>query len=116
MGQSMIGEDWSDARMNPRYLIDIVSRTYALLEKEAKVELKKQSSCSIQMINKTNQYVGFKVLMGFSRLDSKVKTTTRKKYCVRPHTGVIDPNSSCEFTASSHRRTLAAADRKSSKP
>lgn len=50
-------------------------------------ELKKQSTCSIQMINKTDHYVAF-----------KVKTTNPKKYCVRPNTGVIDPNSACEFS------------------
>ncbi|KVH56905.1 Major sperm protein [Cynara cardunculus var. scolymus] len=50
-------------------------------------ELKKQSSCSVQMINKTNHHVAF-----------KVKTTNPKKYCVRPNTGVIDPNSVCDFT------------------
>lgn len=50
-------------------------------------ELKKQSTCSIQMINKTDHFVAF-----------KVKTTNPKKYCVRPNTGVIDPNSACEFS------------------
>ncbi|XP_035837013.1 vesicle-associated protein 2-2 isoform X1 [Helianthus annuus] len=50
-------------------------------------ELKKQSSCSVQMINKTNHHVAF-----------KIKTTNPKKYCVRPNAGVIDPNASCEFS------------------
>ncbi|KAJ9564844.1 hypothetical protein OSB04_000810 [Centaurea solstitialis] len=62
-------------------------------------ELKKQSSCSIQMINKTDQHVGF-----------KVKTTNPKKYCVRPNTGVIDPNSSCEFTVTMQAPKVAPPD------
>ncbi|KAL5541786.1 hypothetical protein UlMin_009496 [Ulmus minor] len=50
-------------------------------------ELKKPSSCSIQLENKSNEYVAF-----------KVKTTSPKKYCVRPNTGMVKPNSTCDFT------------------
>ncbi|KAJ0054607.1 hypothetical protein Pint_00204 [Pistacia integerrima] len=50
-------------------------------------ELKKQSSCSMQLTNKTDDYVAF-----------KVKTTNPKKYCVRPNTGVILPRSTCNVT------------------
>ncbi|KAF3454385.1 hypothetical protein FNV43_RR04832 [Rhamnella rubrinervis] len=50
-------------------------------------ELKKQSSCSISMTNNTDCHVAF-----------KVKTTSPKKYCVRPNVGVIMPKSICEFT------------------
>ncbi|KAM7472728.1 hypothetical protein LguiA_010911 [Lonicera macranthoides] len=50
-------------------------------------ELKKQSSCSIRLINKSNYHVAF-----------KVKTTSPKKYCVRPNTGIIEPKSTCDFT------------------
>ncbi|TXG62661.1 hypothetical protein EZV62_009655 [Acer yangbiense] len=50
-------------------------------------ELKKQSSCSMQLTNKTDKYVAF-----------KVKTTNPKKYCVRPNTGVVLPGSSCNVT------------------
>ncbi|XP_047341424.1 vesicle-associated protein 1-2 [Impatiens glandulifera] len=45
-------------------------------------ELKKQISCSLQLTNKTDGYVAF-----------KVKTTNPKKYCVRPNTGIVLPNS-----------------------
>uniref|UniRef100_A0A7N0UMN9 MSP domain-containing protein n=1 Tax=Kalanchoe fedtschenkoi TaxID=63787 RepID=A0A7N0UMN9_KALFE len=50
-------------------------------------ELKKQSSDSIQLFNNSDQYVAF-----------KVKTTSPKKYCVRPNIGVIKPKSTCDFT------------------
>ncbi|KAF8380488.1 hypothetical protein HHK36_027975 [Tetracentron sinense] len=49
------------------------------------VELKKQISCSLQLSNKTDNYVAF-----------KVKTTNPKKYCVRPNTGVVLPRSTCD--------------------
>lgn len=50
-------------------------------------ELKKQSSCSVRLTNNTQHYVAF-----------KVKTTTPKKYCVRPNAGVIRPKSTRDFT------------------
>uniref|UniRef100_A0A1D1YLN4 Vesicle-associated protein 1-1 n=1 Tax=Anthurium amnicola TaxID=1678845 RepID=A0A1D1YLN4_9ARAE len=49
-------------------------------------ELKKQISCSLQLSNKTDDYVAF-----------KVKTTNPKKYCVRPNTGVVLPRSTCDI-------------------
>uniref|UniRef100_A0A803NVE5 MSP domain-containing protein n=1 Tax=Cannabis sativa TaxID=3483 RepID=A0A803NVE5_CANSA len=48
-------------------------------------ELRKQISCSLQLLNKTDNYVAF-----------KVKTTNPKKYCVRPNTGVVMPRSTCD--------------------
>ncbi|CAM8998919.1 unnamed protein product [Rhodiola kirilowii] len=51
------------------------------------VELKKQSSDSIQLFNNSDQYVAF-----------KVKTTSPKKYCVRPNIGIIKPIPTCDFT------------------
>ncbi|KAI4315270.1 hypothetical protein L6164_028099 [Bauhinia variegata] len=48
-------------------------------------ELKKQISCSLQLSNKTDSYVAF-----------KVKTTNPKKYCVRPNTGIVLPRSTCD--------------------
>ncbi|KAK1423675.1 hypothetical protein QVD17_18982 [Tagetes erecta] len=62
-------------------------------------ELKKQSSCSVQMINKTNHYVAF-----------KIKTTNPKKYCVRPNTGVIDPNALCDFIVTMQAPKVAPPD------
>ncbi|KAL6569352.1 Vesicle-associated protein 1-2 [Orobanche minor] len=48
-------------------------------------ELKKQISCSMQLTNKSENCVAF-----------KVKTTNPKKYCVRPNTGVVAPQSTCD--------------------
>lgn len=55
------------------------------LELKFPFELKKQISCSLQLSNKTDEYVAF-----------KVKTTSPKKYCVRPNTGVVLPRSTCD--------------------
>ncbi|KAJ0079206.1 hypothetical protein Patl1_23425 [Pistacia atlantica] len=49
--------------------------------------LKKQSSCSVRLTNNTHNYVAF-----------KVKTTSPKKYCVRPNVGIVMPKSACDFT------------------
>lgn len=49
-------------------------------------EVKKQSSSTVHLANVTEQYVAF-----------KVKTTSPKKYCVRPNVGVIKPKSTCDF-------------------
>uniref|UniRef100_A0A0D3DYD5 MSP domain-containing protein n=3 Tax=Brassica TaxID=3705 RepID=A0A0D3DYD5_BRAOL len=51
------------------------------------VDLKKQTTCMVQLTNTTDRFVAF-----------KVKTTSPKKYCVRPNVGVVAPNSSCEFS------------------
>eukprot|EP00249_Psilotum_nudum_P004295 c17825_g1_i1 orf=295-1020(+) len=48
-------------------------------------ELKKQITCSLRLVNSTDNYVAF-----------KVKTTSPKKYCVRPNTGIVMPRSSCD--------------------
>ncbi|XP_059449737.1 vesicle-associated protein 1-3-like [Corylus avellana] len=50
-------------------------------------EVKRQSSCSIQLTNKTDKYVAF-----------KVKTTNPKKYCVRPNAGIVLPRTTCNVT------------------
>ncbi|KAJ1390120.1 Vesicle-associated membrane-protein-associated protein [Sesbania bispinosa] len=58
------------------------------LELKFPFELKKQISCSLQLSNKTDSYVAF-----------KVKTTNPKKYCVRPNTGIVMPRSTCDVMA-----------------
>ncbi|KAA3475842.1 vesicle-associated protein 1-2-like [Gossypium australe] len=55
------------------------------LELKFSFELRKQISCGLQLSNKTDNYVAF-----------KVKTTNPKKYCVRPNTGVVLPRSTCD--------------------
>ncbi|KAG7558143.1 Major sperm protein (MSP) domain [Arabidopsis suecica] len=63
-------------------------------------ELKKQSSCSMQLTNKTTtQCVAF-----------KVKTTNPRKYCVRPNTGVVLPGDSCNVTVTMQAQKEAPLD------
>ncbi|OWM66993.1 vesicle-associated protein 2-2 [Punica granatum] len=62
-------------------------------------ELKKQSACSIQLVNKTQHHVAF-----------KVKTTSPKKYCVRPNVGIVMPKSTCEFAVTMQAQRSAPTD------
>ncbi|KVH91217.1 vesicle-associated protein 1-2-like [Cynara cardunculus var. scolymus] len=62
-------------------------------------ELKKQISCSMQLTNKTNNHVAF-----------KVKTTNPKKYCVRPNTGVVLPHSTCDVIVTMQAQKEAPPD------
>ncbi|XP_061363814.1 vesicle-associated protein 1-2-like [Gastrolobium bilobum] len=63
------------------------------------LELRKQISCSLQLSNKTDNYVAF-----------KVKTTNPKKYCVRPNTGVVLPRSTCDVTVTMQAQKEAPPD------
>ncbi|KDP39940.1 hypothetical protein JCGZ_03471 [Jatropha curcas] len=47
-------------------------------------ELEKQTFCDLKVVNNTEHHVAF-----------KVKTTSPKKYFVRPNTGVVQPWDSC---------------------
>ncbi|KAF8380484.1 hypothetical protein HHK36_027971 [Tetracentron sinense] len=62
-------------------------------------ELNKQSSCSLQLTNKSDQYVAF-----------KVKTTNPKKYCVRPNTGIVSPGTTCDVTVTMQAQNEAPPD------
>ncbi|KAL5229154.1 hypothetical protein ABZP36_017419 [Zizania latifolia] len=62
-------------------------------------EVKKQSSCSVHLVNKSNEYVAF-----------KVKTTSPKRYCVRPNIGVILPRATCDFTVTMQAQRTAPPD------
>lgn len=62
-------------------------------------EFKKQSSCAVHLVNLSDQYVAF-----------KVKTTSPKKYCVRPNIGVIKPNSTYDFTVTMQAQKSAPSD------
>ncbi|KAI9180485.1 hypothetical protein LWI28_005280 [Acer negundo] len=62
-------------------------------------ELRKQISCSLQLSNKTEKYVAF-----------KVKTTNPKKYCVRPNTGVVLPRSTCDVIVTMQAQKEAPLD------
>lgn len=75
-------------------LVDIQPR-----ELKFTFEVKKQSSCSIRLVNNTYHHVAY-----------KVKTTSPKKYCVRPNTGVLKPNSTCDFTVTMQAQRSAPPD------
>ncbi|CAM0903602.1 unnamed protein product [Alopecurus aequalis] len=55
------------------------------LELRFPFETKKQISCSMQLTNRTDGYIAF-----------KVKTTSPKKYCVRPNSGIVPPRSTSD--------------------
>ncbi|KAK9273489.1 hypothetical protein L1049_018299 [Liquidambar formosana] len=65
----------------------------------ADVELRKQISCSLQLSNKTDNHVAF-----------KVKTTNLKKYCVRPSTGIVLPCSTCDVIVTMQAQREAPPD------
>ncbi|XP_015896617.2 vesicle-associated protein 1-2 isoform X2 [Ziziphus jujuba] len=69
------------------------------LELKFPFELKKQISCSLQLSNKTDNYVAF-----------KVKTTNPKKYCVRPNTGIVLPRSTCDVIVTMQAQKDAPTD------
>ncbi|XP_024030806.1 vesicle-associated protein 1-2 [Morus notabilis] len=69
------------------------------LELKFPFELKKQISCSLQLSNKTDNYVAF-----------KVKTTNPKKYCVRPNTGIVLPRSTCDVIVTMQAQKEAPSD------
>lgn len=62
-------------------------------------ELRKQISCSVQLVNTTESYVAF-----------KVKTTSPKKYCVRPNTGAVSPGATCDITVTMQAQKEAPPD------
>ncbi|KAJ4954503.1 hypothetical protein NE237_011286 [Protea cynaroides] len=62
-------------------------------------ELKKQISCSLQLSNKTDNYVAF-----------KVKTTNPKKYSVRPNTGIVLPRSTGDVIVTMQAQREAPPD------
>ncbi|XP_052170515.1 vesicle-associated protein 1-3 isoform X2 [Diospyros lotus] len=62
-------------------------------------ELRKQSSCSMQLTNKTDKHVAF-----------KVKTTNPKKYCVRPNNGIVLPGAACSITVTMQAQKEAPPD------
>ncbi|XP_020693578.1 vesicle-associated protein 1-3 isoform X2 [Dendrobium catenatum] len=59
----------------------------------------KQSSCTMHLANRTDQYVAF-----------KVKTTNPKKYSVRPNTGIVLPGSTCDVLVTMQAQKEAPPD------
>ncbi|KAK7406315.1 hypothetical protein VNO78_07938 [Psophocarpus tetragonolobus] len=70
----------------PHFLIMTLSQLISVSPDELRFhfELDKQTFCDLKVINNTESYVAF-----------KVKTTSPKKYFVRPNTGVVQPWDSC---------------------
>ncbi|TVU29041.1 hypothetical protein EJB05_20583, partial [Eragrostis curvula] len=62
-------------------------------------ELRKQISCSLQLTNKTDEQVAF-----------KVKTTSPKKYCVRPNNGIVPPRSTADVLVTMQAQLDAPPD------
>ncbi|XP_019462783.1 PREDICTED: vesicle-associated protein 1-2-like isoform X2 [Lupinus angustifolius] len=62
-------------------------------------QFNKQTSCLIQLRNKDHQYVAF-----------KIKTTSPKKYCVRPNIGIIKPKDTRDFTVTMQAQKIAPPD------
>jgi len=62
-------------------------------------ELKKQISCSLHLTNKTDEYIAF-----------KVKTTSPKKYCVRPNNGIVAPQSTFDVLVTMQAQREAPPD------
>ncbi|XP_057432930.1 vesicle-associated protein 1-3-like [Lotus japonicus] len=62
-------------------------------------QLKEQSSCSVHLVNKTTDYVAFKVL-----------TNSPKKYYVKPNKGIIKPHGTCEVTVTMQSQPTALFD------
>ncbi|THU55197.1 hypothetical protein C4D60_Mb11t04030 [Musa balbisiana] len=69
------------------------------LELKFPFEVKKQISCSLQLTNKSDDYVAF-----------KVKTTSPKKYCVRPNAGIVLPRSTCDVIVTMQSQREAPPD------
>ncbi|XP_078166876.1 vesicle-associated protein 1-2-like isoform X2 [Carex rostrata] len=69
------------------------------LELKFPFELKKQISCSLQLSNKTDEYIAF-----------KVKTTSPKKYCVRPNSGIVPPRSTADVVVTMQAQKEAPPD------
>ncbi|XP_052151978.1 vesicle-associated protein 1-2-like isoform X1 [Oryza glaberrima] len=69
------------------------------LELRFPFETKKQISCSMQLTNRTDDYIAF-----------KVKTTSPKKYCVRPNSGIVPPRSTSDVIVTMQAQREAPAD------
>lgn len=69
------------------------------LELRFPFETNKQISCSMQLTNRTDDYIGF-----------KVKTTSPRKYCVRPNSGIVPPRSTSDVIVAMQAQKVAPPD------
>ncbi|XP_057805546.1 vesicle-associated protein 1-2-like [Salvia miltiorrhiza] len=111
--RASLSENWNVNQMLESLTRSIIWRTAAIrlemsnydllqidpLELQFPFELKKQISCSMQLTNKSEKHVAF-----------KVKTTNPKKFCVRPNTGVVMPHSTCDVTVTMQAQKAAPPD------
>ncbi|KAL6642853.1 hypothetical protein ACP70R_021034 [Stipagrostis hirtigluma subsp. patula] len=63
------------------------------------VVLDKQISCPLRLTNRNDRTVAF-----------KVKTTSPRKYCVRPNNGVVQPRSTCTVVVTMQAQTVVPPD------
>ncbi|CAN6293004.1 unnamed protein product [Urochloa humidicola] len=69
------------------------------LELQFPFVLDKQISCPLRVANRTYRTVAF-----------KVKTTSPRKYCVRPNSGVVPPRSSCTVVVTMQAQKVVPPD------
>ncbi|GJN02223.1 hypothetical protein PR202_ga19553 [Eleusine coracana subsp. coracana] len=69
------------------------------LELQFPFETHKQISCSMLLTNRTDHHIAF-----------KVKTTSPKKYCVRPNSGVVPPRSTSDVIVTMQTQREAPPD------
>jgi hypothetical protein len=69
------------------------------IELQFPFELKKQISCGLHLSNKSDEQVAF-----------KVKTTSPKKYCVRPNNGIVPPRSTADILVTMQAQREAPPD------
>ncbi|KAG2547979.1 vesicle-associated protein 1-2-like [Panicum virgatum] len=69
------------------------------LELQFPFVLYKQISCPLRLTNRTDSTVAF-----------KVKTTSPRKYCVRPNNGVVPPRSSCTVVVTMQAQKVVPPD------
>ncbi|KDP23596.1 hypothetical protein JCGZ_23429 [Jatropha curcas] len=89
-----IGSEQWEKRVMSTQLLEVQPRELKFI-----FELKKQSSCVVRLTNNSHNNVAF-----------KVKTTSPKKYCVRPNVGVVLAKSTCEFTVTMQAPKVASVD------
>ncbi|PIA44617.1 hypothetical protein AQUCO_01700304v1 [Aquilegia coerulea] len=64
-------------------------------------ELEKRCSCTVHLVNNTDQYIAF-----------KVKTTSPSKYSVIPSISIVHPKTQCELTVIMEAQQVVPADMK----
>ncbi|XVE65158.1 hypothetical protein DITRI_Ditri07aG0158900 [Diplodiscus trichospermus] len=92
--QQIIEELVEDNQKLQKILMEDLKIPPSKLQASYSIELEKQIFCNLKVVNNTEHHVAF-----------KVKTTSPKKYYVRPNTGVLQPSECCviRFTLQAQR-------------